>query len=282
MTTLYSSVIKLTNLRPVTLIGDGGQHAHGAFHAIIAKVDPALAAKLHEVKGRKPFTLSPLMGLPRIAHREEERNSSEIRLREGWQCWLRVTVLDDSLFRTFIEYFMNVNGRKLPEIRLGDGHFCVSEILTTLGSHPWAGYTSIEDLQKKLDEPLPGKFKFEFFTVTSFKLQDKNLELTPKPKHVFGNLAGAWRQLTGENCVQAIEEYAEKHLVMGSYQLQTRRTRLHNTLQLGAVGKVEFIRTDQEDHAAARALNLLADLAFYTGLGRKTAQGMGMVSRIPG
>jgi CRISPR-associated endoribonuclease Cas6 len=193
-----------------------------------------------------------------------------------------VTILDDSLFKTFIDYFMKVSGRNLPEIRLGDAHFCVTEILTTPGSHPWAGYTSVEDLEKKLDEPAPEKLKFELFTVTSFKLQDKSIEQMPKPKHVFGNLAGAWRQLTGQNHVQVIEEYVEKHLVMGNHHLQRRKTMLHNTLQLGAVGQVEFIRTDEEDSPAARALNLLADLAFYTGLGRKTAQGMGMVSRIIG
>src|SRR3990172_7187462 len=140
MTTLYSSVIKLTNLHPATLLGDGGQHAHGALHAIIAKVDPALATRLHDIKGRKPFTLSPLMGLPKILHHEGRPSTSastssarrlragskhegkfkgEAYLREGWQCWLRVTILDDALFKTFIDYFMNVNGRKLPEIRLG-------------------------------------------------------------------------------------------------------------------------------------------------------------------
>lgn len=282
MTTLYSSVIKLTNLYPVTLIGDGGQHAHGAFHAIIANVDPELATKLHEVKGRKPFTLSPLMGMPKILHHEGEKNNSEIRLREGWQCWLRVTILDDTLFKTFIDYFMNINGTKLPEIRLGDAHFCVSEILTTPGSHPWAGYTSVENLQKKLDQPAPQRFKFELFTVTSFKMQDENIETLPKPERVFGNLAGAWRELTGEDHVKAIEEYAGRNLVAGNYQLKTERTLLHNNHQLGVVGQVEFIRMDKEDSPSAHALNLLAELAFYTGLGRKTAQGMGMCSRVVG
>ena len=274
MTTLYSSVIRLTNLHRVTLRGDGGQHAHAAFHAIIHQVDPALARYLHdELKDkRKPFTLSPLMDLP------QRKGTSEVYLREGWQCWLRATILDDKLFRTFIEYFMNPG--KLPEIRLGDAHFLVSEILTTPGSHPWAGYTTLEDLQKKLDEPAPQRIQFDLFTVTSFKLQDNKIETMPTPKHVFGNLAGAWRQLTGENHVQPIEEYAEKNLQIASQRLKRERTVLHNSPQLGAVGRVEFVRTDGEDSSTARALNLLADLAFYTGIGRKTAQGMGMSSRV--
>jgi CRISPR-associated endoribonuclease Cas6 len=292
---LYSSVIKLTNLHSATLTHLGGQHAHAAFLDVVRAVDESLSQRLHDLNGRKPFTVSPLMGLPR-------RKTSEVRLREGWECWLRVTILDDVLFKTFIDYFMNLNERKLSEVRLGDARFLVSEILTTPGSHPWAGYASIEELRKRLDGPAPEKFVFELHTPTSFRLQDKEVATMPTPKLVFGNLAGAWRALTGEDNVEAVEKYAEANLVMGNYKLNTDRLILHNNPQLGSVGRVEFIRTDKTDHPfdraqgkpfdeaplsgisqgepTAHALNLLADLAFYSGLGRKTAQGMGMCSRV--
>jgi CRISPR-associated endoribonuclease Cas6 len=156
----------------------------------------------------------------------------------------------------------------------------VSEILTTPGSHPWAGYVSVEELQKRLDDPAPKKFTFELHTPTSFRLQDKEVATLPTPKLVFGNLAGAWRALTGENNVEAVEKYAEKNLILGNYKLRTDRLFLHNNPQLGSVGRLELIRTDKGDETTARALNLLADLAFFAGLGRKTAQGMGMVRRI--
>ncbi|NUQ86656.1 MAG: CRISPR system precrRNA processing endoribonuclease RAMP protein Cas6 [Anaerolineales bacterium] len=303
---LYSSVIKLTNQYPATLTHLGGQHAHAAFLDIVRAVDESLSQRLHDLNGRKPFTVSPLMGLPKgfnreaRKEREEDRmkNSiakSEIRLREGWECWLRVTMLDDGLFKSFIDYFMNLTSPpspllkgegsqkgegSLPRIRLGDAHFMVSEILTTPGSHPWAGYISIEELQKRLDEPAPEKFTFELFTPTSFRLQDKEVATLPTPKLVFGNLAGAWRALTGENNVEAVEKYAEKNLTLGTYKLRTDRLILHSNPQLGSVGRLEFIRTDKTDHFPARALNLLADFAFYSGLGRKTTHGMGMVRRV--
>jgi CRISPR-associated endoribonuclease Cas6 len=35
-----------------------------------------------------------------------------------------------------------------------------------------------------------------------------------------------------------------------------------------------------EDGPLARAINVLADLAFYAGIGRKTTQGMGMARRL--
>lgn len=277
---LYSSVVRLLNLYPVTIAPPGGQHAHAAFLEIVRAVDPALSQRLHDLNGRKQFTVSPVMGLPR------QREASGIYLREGWECWLRVTMLDEELFKSFIDYFVNSpspferEARGEGHIRLGDAHFAMSEILTTPGSHPWAGYASVEELQKRLDEPAPQKFTFELHTPTSFRLQDKEVATLPTPKLVFGNLAGAWRALTGENNVEAVEKYAEKNLRMGVYKLHTDRLLLHNNPQLGSVGRLEFVRTDTTDHPTARALNLLADLAFFAGLGRKTAQGMGMVRRI--
>lgn len=288
---LYSSIIRLINLHPVTLAHLGGQHAHAAFLDIVRQVDPELSQNLHDTRGkgaRQPFTVSPLMGLPKgISYDKQEiasslKNGSSQRqtvyLREGWECWLRITILDDSLFRTFIEHFLD--GRARPEIRLGDGRFLVSEILTTPGSHPWSGYLTLEELLKQLDAPAPQKFCFEFHSPTSFKLQDKQVATLPTARLVFGSLATAWKALTGEDHVRAVETYAESNLTIGDYRLRRERLILHNHPQLGAVGKVEFVNSDHTDHPTAQALNLLADLAFYTGLGRKTAQGMGMTRRI--
>lgn len=284
MFTLYSSVIKLTNLHNVNIPSPGGQHAHAAFLDIVRAVEPGLSQALHDLNGRKPFTVSPLMGLPK----PRQAQTSEVYLRAGWECWLRVTILDDTLFKSFIDYFMTLpaaagrGGRgegRLPQIRLGDAHFGVSEILTTPGSHPWAGYTSLDDLRKRLDEPAPESLPFELFSPTSFSLVKGRFELIPYPNLVFGNLAAAWKAITGENMVEAIEKYAEKSWRLTLHRVERKAVTLHNHPQLGTVGRVEFQRQEGGDAPLARALNLLADLAFYTGLGRKTAQGMGQVRR---
>ena len=273
MTTLFSSVIRLTNQHTVTIPPPGGQHAHAAFLDIVRAVDPALSESLHNLNGRKPFTVSPLMGLPR-------QKSLEVHLKEGWECWLRVTILDETLFKTFIDYFMNMDRRTLPQIRLGDAQFLVSEILTTPGSHPWSGYITTEDLKKRFNEPAPDSISLELCSPTSFKLRDEDFEVIPYPKLVFGNLASAWRAISGENQVEAIEKYAEKSWRLVLQRVERKQLTLHNRPQLGTVGRVEFQRMDQENALLAQIINVLADLAFYTGLGRKTAQGMGMVRRL--
>lgn len=101
----------------------------------------------------------------------------------------------------------------------------------------------------------------------------------PTPALVFGSLARAWDAITGQEQSKIIEAYAAENLLFSAFDLRTERMTLHNQTQLGAVGRCEFIRVKKEDEPLARALSLLADLAFYTGLGRKTAQGMGMSSR---
>ncbi len=283
---LYSSVIKLLNLHSVAIPPPGGQYAHAAFFNIVEAVDPDFSAKLHDLRGkgvRKPFTVSPVMGLPDFRNLQDF-GSLKVHLREGWECWLRVTMLDEALFRTFLEYFLEGRGKEMPKIRLGDAHFAVSEILTTPGSHPWAGFATLEDLQRRLDEPAPASITLEFHSPTSFSLGTKDgkerYELFPYPRLVFGNLATAWKALSGEDLVAAVEKYAEVNLRLVVHRLERKPMRLQNHPQLGSVGQVEYEFIDPEDAPLARALNLLADLAFFTGVGRKTAQGMGMTRRI--
>jgi CRISPR-associated endoribonuclease Cas6 len=50
--------------------------------------------------------------------------------------------------------------------------------------------------------------------------------------------------------------------------------------QVGFAGRVAFELLGENDEPLARHLNRLADLAFYTGVGSKTTQGMGQVGRI--
>lgn len=287
---LYSSVIKLINQYPVTIPPPGAQHAHAAFFHILKQVDLNLASKIHEIEGkgkRKPFTISPIMGLPEISRRDryDKKQGFELFLEAGWECWLRVTLLDETLFHSFIEYFLcpssslERGSKGSGIIRLGAAHFLVSEILTIPSSHSWAGFTSIEDLQKRLDDPPPESIIFELHTPTSFKTGNI-IELIPYPKLAFGNLATAWKNLSGENHVETIEKYAQNNLRLMLHRLDRRALVLHNQPQLGSTGKVEYLFIKPEDTLMARYINLLAGLAFYSGLGRKTAQGMGMCRQL--
>jgi len=273
---LYASVIKLIARQPAFIpASGGGQYAHAAFFNILDQVDPRLAAAVHEFAGkgrRKPFTLSPLMGLPRTA-----ADGQGYYLPAGWACWLRVTLLDEVLFESFIEYFL----ASPPgcTIRLGDAHFLVSEILTAPGSHEWAGSITLDDLRQRLDAPPPDAIALELCTPTSFKL-GSYVEALPLPKLVFGSLATAWANLTGENLTPAVERFAQENMHLEVHHLKRHGPRLNNHPQIGATGRVVYRFVTGADSLLARAINALADLAFYTGVGRKTTHGMGMARRV--
>ena len=124
---LYALMIRLTATHNGRLHSTQGHLAHAAFLNIVQQVDPALSAALHDKNGRKPFTVSPLQG---FGHGHKGR----VDIHAGQSGWLRVTLLDPTLFQTFIRYFLE--GRRPPTLRLEQMQFAISEILSTNGSHP--------------------------------------------------------------------------------------------------------------------------------------------------
>ena len=106
---LYALIIKLTATQNGRLRATQGHLAHAAFLNIVQQVDPTLSEQLHEMDGRKPFTLSPLQG---FGH----GHKGQLTIGAGQSGWLRLTLLDPQLFQTFIRYFLEGSAR--PTLRL--------------------------------------------------------------------------------------------------------------------------------------------------------------------
>ncbi|NLH00070.1 MAG: CRISPR system precrRNA processing endoribonuclease RAMP protein Cas6 [Chloroflexi bacterium] len=277
MPDLFASVIHLTALEDGTLLSVGGQYGHAAFLSLMQAVDPALSTWLHNANQRKPFTVSTVGGLP--APMRPRDSAAAVPVQAGQTCQLRLTLLDPRLFHLVIDRLLF--GPSRPTLQLGEISFLVTEVYTTPGSHPWAGCAELSDLQARLDEPAPRIIAFELASPTAFGLGDQRISTLPTADLLFANLARAWQLLTGQDTVSAIIRYCQEKLAPGTFNLQTWAFRLKNKAQLGAVGQIEYVLMDESDAPLARALNLLADLAFYCGIGRKTTQGMGQARRIP-
>jgi CRISPR-associated endoribonuclease Cas6 len=292
---LYSTVVKLIAAREGTIPATQGQLAHGAFFAIVKSVDPALADALHAGNSRKPFTISPLQGV-------NQAHNGQVRIRRGQEVWLRFTLLSSDLFTIFIRHFLTpsffqVEGwaggqTSLPVLYLGQVDFTISEILTTPGSHPWAGHTGPDDLWQAWHAVQPPdlarKITIEFASPTVFSRGSRNglgkiMDPFPSPAMFFGSLVAMWNEhLPLALDKQTIRSYAEETVVVGEYSMQSRMFRYWKQPQIGAVGKVTYLLKDQRHHELIRALNMLADFAFYSGVGYKTTMGMGQVRRIDG
>jgi len=276
---LYALVIRLAAASTTTLRATQGHLAHAAFLDIMNQTDPSLAQALHDFNGRKPFTLSQLEGFGR-------GRDGQQRINAGQEGWLRVTLLDPLLFQTFIHHFLR--GRNQANIHLNNATFHISEILSNPQSHPLAGFHTLDNLFSHWQrvKQVPGQhhtIHLTFRSPTAFSLRGpeqrhRNMHILPDPALVFGELAGYWDRLTGNQWQDRIREFAAFHVVVARHKIETHMFQYTNGKQVGFTGDVSF-QILEPDPEYISGLNLLADLAFYTGLGTKTTQGMGQVMR---
>ena len=96
----YSTVLHLIARHDADLPLTQGQYVHAAFLSLVHDVDPDLAEILHSSNGRKPFTVSPLMGARDGQSTELRAQNGLIRLRAGDECLLRFTLIGRDLFAT--------------------------------------------------------------------------------------------------------------------------------------------------------------------------------------
>jgi CRISPR-associated endoribonuclease Cas6 len=275
--TLYSIVLKLVPTREAEVRATVGRQAHAAFLRTVRESDPALAEVLHlpNMPGR-PFTVSPLLGVGR-AH------NGMVRLSPEQDYFLRFTVLYPPIFERFMARFLHGKGR--PVIRLGQALLLIKEILTTPGSHPWAGYTSWARLATEA-RPDAG-LALDFSSPTAFgfgqKEWGKKIVVLPQPELVFGSLARSWNNLAPPPLQlerKPLMTYVQDHVVIKRLQgLETQMLRFGRSPQVGFVGQVMY-GLMAENEAARCQLNALADLAFYAGVGIKTTMGMGQCRRM--
>ena len=283
---LFAAVLKLHPLRAGTIPVTHGHHAHAAFLDIVRQVDPAVSEALHGSGDRKPFTVAPLRGLERrpVQH-------GEMVVRPEDALWLRLTILDERLFQTFTHRFLMGDTR--PTIRLGRVELGVAEVLVTPGSHPWAGYPSGRALLDRwaeremggADNPGHG-VELEMASPTAFSLGGawgKRIEVLPMPRLVFGGLATVWDRWLGDVFKMGpdLRAYAEEAVVVARIaRLETRMYQFSRHPQVGAVGQLTYRLLDYANPDLARRLNVLADFAFYAGIGYKTTMGMGQARRM--
>lgn len=289
--TLYALIIRLVAEAGGALRATQGRLAHAAFLDLLRQVDPPLAAALHDDRGRKPFTLSPLAGLG-------PGRDGRLPVRPGDAAWLRVTLLDPVIFQSFIRYFLEPGRR--PRLRLEPVAFQVTELLSTPGSHPLAGFDSPRAMFDRWEtmplSPPHRRIVLYFRSPTVFSLKEerplghapprdprkpaRRMHVLPDPYLVFGELAGRWDLLMGDDTQTGVRDYAADCVVVARHAIETHMFDFGNgRKQIGFTGRVAFELLGREDEPFVRHLNRLADLAFYTGVGSKTTMGMGQVNR---
>lgn len=279
---LVSVVCRLRPRNDAWLPATLGTAIHGAFfQKIVKQAVPQLAQRLHLSQGSQvpiKFTASPLRG-PLVSQNGQVQISSE---REYW---LRFTSLD----RELSQLLLNLSAERLEELELLGVPFEIIQIESEPGPHRWERWVGQTDFVALYDKWLvhcerpPERIELEFCSPTTFQ-HVKMAVPFPLPRLVFRTLADKWNAFAPVHLGADINEAIDDFLELRWYRLRTRSLRLPYSREpeIGFVGKCAYrLRPKtKEGDLLLRIVNLLADFAFYAGVGGKTAMGMGQTRRL--
>lgn len=160
--------------------------------------------------------------------------------------------------------------RQGTTVRLGTSLFILESLLVP-GEDELA--LSLSSTQLIPSTP-PDSVGLHFVSPAGFKRDGRQFFL-PLPELIFGGLLRRWRFFFGTEEWTGFEE-SLPHIELRNYRVESRAVRLkQDRILRGFCGEAEFALPGKIDSKAT--LSALAGLAFFTGVGYKTAQGMGEV-----
>lgn len=240
-----------------------GRGAHAAFMALVAGQDPVKAQALHVEEGPRPFTVSSFLPVP-------PGQGAGVRS-------VRFTCLEAGLCHLLREA---VASGRAGFLVLDDVSFPVLAWHLD-GGHAWSAATDYQGLAARWflgKTGLPRKLTLEFVSPTTFHSGGHNLPF-PLPGLVFGSLLERWNAISPIPLDPQVRALAEEHLVVSRHRLETHMVPLAGGRQVGFTGVCEFTSLSGDPYWLA-VVNLLADFAFYAGVGAKTTMGLGQCRRV--
>jgi CRISPR-associated endoribonuclease Cas6 len=254
-----------------------GRHLHALFLTLVSSVDRKLGDYLHASSADKAFTLSPL---------QTNRQTKRIGLQDsilqwehtkaipaGTHCWWRISLLDDTLFGKLTHLWLNLNPNHPWHLGPADLH--ITSILgTPQSTQPWANASSYAQLYEQASDS-DRLIAFSFATPTAFR-QGQYDSVLPTRECVFNSLLNRWNKHSGiEISHIPIESIFPSFVNVRTEILADSRSKF-----IGILGETSYRLLGEVEPLAIKHINVLADFALYSGVGRKTPMGLGMVRRL--
>lgn len=273
MIDLLSVVLTLRSRRTASLPANLGRASHALFLRLLDAADPGLATRLHDKEGPRPFTCSNLWGA--------RPSRGQVTVSPEETCSLRYTALTGELSQFWLERMLPA----LPEeVELDRQPFRVVSATVDQDEHLWAGTDSYQDLSAPhllAQAPILRQWTLRFASPTAFRSKGMTVPL-PLPDLVFGSLVDRWNCWSPVALSSEVRRFASEQVAVGGYRLQTRALPFkEGGLQIGAVGYCRYVSLSGDRYWRA-VLSVLADYAFFAGVGYQTTKGMGQARRLPG
>lgn len=250
-TTLHSIVVEFV----AADVGDIPPTLSRALHALVLKWfavgNPSVAETIHASQN-SPLTISGLLG-----------NRRQGGVRIGDYFYFRIGLLDGSLVEPLMRGFEQSETQSLV---LADFPFVLRNMYALPGTHQLAGAADYGLLSHPAQ--VFNDIELHFLSPTSFK-QNQGVQTFPLPELVFNSLHRRWN-------IFAPQQYhlpnCEWNALVTAYDLKTYALKMEGGTEVGAQGWVRYRFNSPE---TARIATILANFAFFAGVGRKTAMGMG-------
>lgn len=253
-TSLYSLVVLLGAAGQGRLPNTLGRAIHAQVLNWLQVADPAIAQAIHSTQ-TSPISLSGLVGQ---RHKHGTQPDDEF--------YFRISLLDGDLLQPLLTG-MEAWGTK--PISLGNFPFVCRGVEALPGGHRQVQIGDYRLLGKA--SPVSDDISLEFQSPTAFKQGKKTIQPFPLPELVFGSLLRRWNAFAPEDLHFLPVEW---HGMVSAFDLKTKVLRLEGGPQIGSVGWVRYRFPDVEQ---ARIASVLAQYAFFAGVGYKTTMGMGQV-----
>lgn len=248
---LLSFVVELGAAKQGKIPPTLGRAIHACVLNWLKSSDAEIAAETHQSQVSK-ISLSNLIGIRRQPF-----------TLEGDRFLLRICLLDNSLFEPLINGIDNWGNK---EVILANFPFVIRETHLLPDTHRLTRFTDYYHLG--MYSPTYSEITLNFLSPTSFK-QKQNLQPFPLPELVFDSLLRRW------NYFAPPELYFPQinwQGLVSAFDLKTHAFRFQGGAEIGCQGWVKYCFRDQYQ---ARIASILAQFAFYAGVGRKTSMGMG-------
>ncbi|BDI17699.1 hypothetical protein ANSO36C_35010 [Nostoc cf. commune SO-36] len=273
----HSLVLNLLPQSPIPPQYLTGRHLHALFLTLVSSVDSTLGDRLHDSTADKAFTLSPLQTNSPLL--KGGRGGSKLQyshqqpIPAGTPCWWRISLLDDTLFGKLTQLWLNLNPNR--PWHLGPADLYITSIQGTPQSiQPWANANTYAQLYEEASDR-NSSINLSFSTPTAFRQGQYDTTL-PTRESVFNSLLSRWNKYSGIEFTQiAIESIFPSFVNIHTEILADSRSKF-----IGILGEVTYKILGAIEPIQIKQINALADFALYTGVGRKTTMGMGMMRRL--
>lgn len=243
-----------------------GKAAHALLFRTLQQYDPEKTAAMHAEKTARPFTASSLLG---------RFPNHSLDLSADYE--LCFTALNKEISGILLEA-VRPGGPLAPgaAVELDQVHFQVKAAAWGAGEHPRACTANYQELAAAAllaAEPAPRRVALQFESPTFFQSNGRTVPL-PVPEMVFGSLLERWNAFSPVAFPAEARRYAGECLRLGRYSISSRMVQVAGGLQNGMVGEVTFV-SENYDRYWMSLIHTLARYARYSGVGAKTAMGLG-------